>query len=88
MRQKLLKRIEDRPTKKRRRAQQTADEPDDTDSEDDEEGEEDGFWLSPRMACRLHFAGCLFVDNWREDLGDKFEIEMMPPVVKPFVRRK
>lgn len=40
------------------------------------------------MACRLHFAGCLFVDNWREDLGDKFEIEMMPPVVKPFVRRK
>jgi hypothetical protein len=45
-----------------RQQRQAKDSEDDDDSDDDDD---DGdFWLSPRMACRLHFAGCLYVDDW------------------------
>jgi hypothetical protein len=39
------------------------------------------------MACRLDFAGCLYVDAWCRQEPD-FAIEDMPDVVQPYARCK
>ncbi|KAF6257477.1 hypothetical protein COO60DRAFT_1524008 [Scenedesmus sp. NREL 46B-D3] len=72
------RRIEDRPQQRRSPAQQAA---------EDGSDEDEDFWLSPRMAYRLHTAGCLYVDS-RCRPHAELAIAEMPPVVQPCARRR
>lgn len=53
--------------------------------------DDDDFWLSPRMACRLHFAGRQYVNAWcLQDSGgyDQPVLDDLPPVVVPYAKGK
>jgi hypothetical protein len=55
--------------------------------EDLDDDYDDGFWLSPRMACRLHHAGTIYVDVVCEDWNG-MAIREMPPVVQPYAQHE
>jgi hypothetical protein len=58
------------------------------DSEDDSDDGGDDFWLSPRMACRLHAAGCFYVDEYCRGGDPDCVRDDMPGVVQPYAKGK
>jgi hypothetical protein len=76
-----------RPAKRAKRSakQEEKQQPEPADSEDQYEGD---FWISPRMAARLHHAGCLYVDIWLGDDDSPEYWDDLPGVAQPYAKQQ